>query len=41
MAAMVGGMTMARATKRSSPGFSDEILAAMRDELGRLAIGAD
>jgi TetR/AcrR family transcriptional repressor of nem operon len=38
-AAMLGGLTVARATAKSNPDLSDEVLAAMRQVLGELGGG--
>ena len=38
-AAMLGGLTVARATAKSNPQLSDEVLAAMRQVLGELGGG--
>lgn len=38
-AAMLGGLTVARATAKSQPALSDEVLAAMRQVLGELGGG--
>jgi len=39
VSAMIGSVAMARALEKTDPKLSREIIAAAREELGRLAIG--
>jgi TetR/AcrR family transcriptional regulator, transcriptional repressor for nem operon len=41
VSAMVGSVAMARAVEKSDPALSREVLAAAREELGRLAFGEE